>query len=101
MTPRQKKEYYTFVIPSILAFALGDVYSIVDGFFIGHCLGDPGLASVTIGYPLAVLIQAVGTGLGLAITRRIIQAHHGTITLRSARYAGTVFILTLPIEKNS
>ena len=42
-----------------------------------------------------------GTGLGLAITRRIIQAHHGTITLRSARYAGTVFILTLPIEKNS
>lgn len=66
MTPRQKKEYYTFVIPSILAFALGGVYSIVDGFFIGHCLGDPGLASVTIGYPLAVLIQAVGTGLGLA-----------------------------------
>ena len=42
-----------------------------------------------------------GTGLGLAITRRIIQAHHGTITLRSAQYAGTVFILTLPIEKNS
>ena len=42
-----------------------------------------------------------GTGLGLAITRRIIQAHHGTITLRSARYAGTAFILTLPIEKNS
>lgn len=42
-----------------------------------------------------------GTGLGLAITHRIIQAHHGTITLRSARYAGTVFILTLPIEKNS
>ena len=42
-----------------------------------------------------------GTGLGLAITRRIIQAHHGTITLRSARYAGTVFILTLPLEKNS
>ena len=36
-----------------------------------------------------------GTGLGLAITRRIIQAHHGTITLRSARYAGTVFILSL------
>ena len=49
MTPRQKKEYYTFVIPSILAFALGGVYSIVDGFFLGHCLGDPGLAPVPIG----------------------------------------------------
>lgn len=66
MTFRQKKEYYSFVIPSILAFALAGVYSIVDGFFIGQRLGDAGLASVTIGYPLAVLIQAIGTGLGLA-----------------------------------
>jgi putative MATE family efflux protein len=54
------------VLPSILAFALAGVYSIVDGFFVGQKLGDPGLAAVTVGYPLAVLIQAVGTGLGMA-----------------------------------
>lgn len=39
-----------------------------------------------------------GTGLGLAITRRIIHAHHGTITLKSSPDIGTVFILTLPIQ---
>ena len=39
-----------------------------------------------------------GTGLGLAITRRIIHAHHGTITLDSTLHIGTVFILTLPIQ---
>lgn len=39
-----------------------------------------------------------GTGLGLAITRRIIHAHHGTITLKSSPDSGTVFILTLPIK---
>ena len=66
MSLQQKRNYYACVIPSILAFALAGVYSIVDGFFIGQKLGDPGLAAVTIGYPLAVLIQAIGTGLGMA-----------------------------------
>ncbi len=66
MSSQQKRNYYACVIPSILAFALAGVYSIVDGFFIGQKLGDPGLAAVTIGYPLAVLIQAIGTGLGMA-----------------------------------
>ena len=39
-----------------------------------------------------------GTGLGLAITRRIIQAHHGTVTLNSVLHNGTTFTLTLPIQ---
>ena len=39
-----------------------------------------------------------GTGLGLAITRRIIQAHHGTVTLNSVLHNGTTFTLTLPVQ---
>ena len=42
--------------------------------------------------------KADGTGLGLAITRRIIHAHHGTVTLDSTLHVGTVFTLTLPIQ---
>ena len=60
------KNYLVFVIPSVLAFALSGVYTIVDGFFIGHSMGDVGIAAVTIGYPVCVLIQAIGTGVGLA-----------------------------------
>ena len=37
-----------------------------------------------------------GTGLGLAITRRIIQEHHGAITVQSELNKGTTFSLTLP-----
>ena len=39
-----------------------------------------------------------GTGLGLAITRRIIQAHHGTIAFNSVLHNGTTFTLTLPVQ---
>lgn len=96
MTAKQKKEYYTFVIPSILAFALGGVYSIVDGFFIGQCLGDAGLASVTIGYPLAVLIQAVGTGLGLAgAVRYTVWGAEGRKEEQEKCYTSALLLLTL------
>lgn len=39
-----------------------------------------------------------GTGLGLAIVYRIIEDHHGTIDVKSARGAGTTFTITLPVE---
>ena len=37
-----------------------------------------------------------GTGLGLAITRRIIQEHHGSITVESQANQGTAFNILLP-----
>jgi PAS domain S-box-containing protein len=40
--------------------------------------------------------KADGTGLGLAITRRIIQEHHGAITVQSELHKGTTFNLFLP-----
>ena len=38
-----------------------------------------------------------GCGLGLALTRRIIEAHHGTISVESEIGKGTTFTLRLPV----
>ena len=42
-----------------------------------------------------------GTGIGLAIARRIVEAHHGEIRLRSEPGQGSTFAILLPPEQNA
>ena len=59
------KEFFSYVIPSLLAFALSGVYSIGDGFFVGHSIGDAGLTTINIAYPVVAFLQAAGPGIGM------------------------------------
>ena len=47
-----RREFFRYVIPSMLAFALSGIYAIADGFFVGNALGDDALAAVNIAFPL-------------------------------------------------
>ena len=38
-----------------------------------------------------------GTGLGLAVSKRIIEAHKGTLSFESQKGHGTTFTFSLPI----
>ena len=40
--------------------------------------------------------KTAGTGLGLAITRKLVEAHAGSIEVKSSLGAGTEFLLTFP-----
>ena len=59
------KLFLRYVIPSVLSFALSGVYAIVDGFFVGNSMGDIGVSSVNMAYPLVAVIQSLGTGIGM------------------------------------
>lgn len=59
------KMFLRYVLPSVLSFALSGVYAIVDGFFIGNSMGDIGVSSVNMAYPLVAVIQSLGTGIGM------------------------------------
>jgi len=41
--------------------------------------------------------EAQGTGLGLTIVKRIVQLHHGSISVQSERGEGTTFYISLPL----
>lgn len=59
------KEYLKYIIPSMVAFTLTSIYSIIDGIFVGNVVGDAGLAGINIAFPLIALVMAVGTGIGM------------------------------------
>ena len=40
--------------------------------------------------------QVHGTGLGLSLVKRIVEAHHGTISVRSEEGKGTEFVVRIP-----
>ena len=70
------KEFFKYVLPSMLAFALNGLYGIVDGFFLGNEMGDAALAAINIAYPITAFMQAVGTGIGMggAVQYTILKA---------------------------
>ena len=41
--------------------------------------------------------KGAGTGLGLSITQRIIEEHHGVLTVESDAQGGTTFEISLPL----
>ena len=46
----ERRMFFRDVAPSVMAFALSGVYTIVDGFFVGNSLGDSGLAAINLGF---------------------------------------------------
>lgn len=90
------KNFFRFVIPSVLAFALSGVYTIVDGFFIGQSLGDIGLAAIVLAYPIAAVIQALGTGIGLSgAIRFTIMKAKGDEAKQQECFGGTTLFMAL------
>lgn len=60
-----KSEFFKYVLPSIIAFAMSGIYAIVDGYFVGNTIGDAGLSAINIAYPIVAVLQALGTGIGM------------------------------------
>lgn len=97
--------FLSYVVPAVLAMALSGVYAIVDGFFVGNRIGDPGLSAINFAYPVTAFLEAVGTGIGMggavhyALSmgrgRRELARQYGVAVLWGLLAAGAVLSLVL------
>lgn len=88
------KEFFSYVLPSLFAFAVSGIYSVADGFFIGRSLGDTGIAAITVAFPIAVLIISIGTGIGLAgAVRFTLFGARGEKAKQTKCFAGTILLM--------
>lgn len=54
-----KKQFFNYVIPSVMAMWVFSIYTMVDGIFVGHGVGPTALAAVNISMPFINFIFAV------------------------------------------
>lgn len=92
------RTFYSCVIPSVLAFALSGVYTIVDGFFVGRSVGDIGLSTINIAYPVVSLLQALGTGIGMGGAVMYTLSHASGRREESGRYLRCTTLLLLAVS---
>lgn len=89
------KEYLKYIVPTMLTFTLASIYSIVDGVFVGHAVGDTGLAGINVAFPLVALVMAVGTGIGMGGGVISSIAKGSGDEAKSQRAMGTTFLMLL------
>lgn len=65
MENSMEKQFFKFIIPSMLTMLLNGLYTVVDGFFIGHSVGDVGLAGIGLVWPITAVLIALGMGIGV------------------------------------
>ena len=68
---KQKKEFYSYVIPSVLSFALTGLYCFADAFFVGNAVGENSLAAINIAFSFLSIIIAFGSGIGMGASVKI------------------------------
>lgn len=88
-----KRQFFSNVLPSMLAFAFSGIYAIVDGWFVGQQSGDGGLAAINIAYPLTALIQATATGIGMGGAVQISIAIGKGEKQKERKYLGNTLLL--------
>ncbi len=57
--------FWRYTLPTIAAMLVTGVYVAVDGMFVGHFIGEDGLAAIILGYPIGSILYALGALIGM------------------------------------
>ena len=69
------KDFYRYVLPSMVSMLLSGFYSMVDGIFVGNAAGSQALAAINLVYPIQACMNATAFGLGVGGAVLEILAH--------------------------
>ncbi|MBS3994815.1 MAG: MATE family efflux transporter, partial [Alkaliphilus sp.] len=60
-----------FSIPAIIGMIVNALYNVVDRIFIGNSVGSLGIAGITIGFPIMLVMMACAMLIGIGSTSLI------------------------------
>ncbi len=85
-------KFFHYVLPAMASQLLTGFFIIVDGFFIGQSIGDIGLASINLLWPIAAVITAIGLGIGTGGSVVMATALGAHDIPRAMRVRGTTLV---------
>lgn len=65
------KLLWKFSIPAIIGMLVNAIYNVVDRIFIGNGVGSLGIAGVTVGFPVMLVVMAFAMLVGIGTTSLI------------------------------
>ncbi|HHV71266.1 MAG TPA: MATE family efflux transporter [Clostridia bacterium] len=91
-----------FSIPAIIGMLVNALYNMVDRIFIGHGVGSAGIAGITMGFPIMLVIMAfsmlVGLGANSLISIRLGEQKKDEAELIMGNALALLVILSLTIS---
>ena len=87
--------FIRYTMPTIAAMLVTGIYVAIDGMFVGHFIGENGLAGIMLGYPIGSLLYAVGALIGMGASALVsIRLGEGN-TLQAQTIVGNALSLSL------
>ncbi len=87
--------FWRYVTPTVAAMLITGIYVTIDGIFVGHVLGQDGMAGLMLAYPICAVLYAVGALIGMG-TSSLVSFYLGQGNPAKARHiVGNALVMVL------
>ncbi|HIF9315198.1 TPA: MATE family efflux transporter [Photobacterium damselae] len=90
--------FWRYSLPTIAAMLVTGVYVAIDGMFIGHFIGEDGLAAIILGYPIGSILYALGALIGMGASALVSMKLGEGKQKQAQLIVGNAFSLSLIIS---
>ena len=87
--------FWRYTLPTIAAMLVTGIYVAVDGMFVGHFIGEDGLAAIMLGYPIGSILYALGALIGMGASALVSIKLGEDKTDEARKIVGNAFSLCL------
>lgn len=87
--------FWRYVTPTVAAMLITGIYVTIDGIFVGHVLGQDGMAGLMLAYPICAVLYAVGALIGMGASS-LVSFYLGQDNAAKARHiVGNALVMVL------
>lgn len=90
--------FIRYTLPTIAAMLVTGVYVAIDGMFVGHFIGENGLAGIMLGYPIGSILYALGAMIGMGASALVSIKLGQEQKAQARQIVGNAFTLCLIVS---